>query len=296
MIKWRGFFVRQGNGFHGHGADSHRRGHSLYLLQMDNEDHPMLAEQRRTLILEILAQKGSVSVRELFRRLRVSRETIRRDITRLATENRLRKAHGGALSADSVEPAFAERMTVNIEGKRAIGRLASRLVPDGASLIIDSGTTTLCLAEALKPRRGLTVYTNDIHVAGRLAGRNGNRVLLLGGELQGNEGAAMGRDATAMLANYFADFSFVGAGALTSHPWLMDYSREAAELRARMLAQASTPVLLADHTKFNRVAPVRVANLDKAAYLVTDAEPVEVMAEAFALLATEVRVAAGKGV
>ena len=254
----------------------------------------MLAEQRRDQILDILTEKGSVSVNELFRRLKVSRETIRRDITRLGAERRLRKTHGGALSIDQVEPAFTERMAVNIEGKRLIGRMAAGLVPDGASLIIDSGTTTLCLAEALGPRRGLIVYTNDVHVAGRLAGRNKNRVLLLGGELQGSEGATLGRDTTQMLANYYADFAFVGASALSADPWLMDYSREAAETRAEMLAQARTPVLLADHTKFNRTAPVRVANLDRVSHLIIDSKPDKAMAKGLAKLKAEILVA-GKG-
>lgn len=254
----------------------------------------MLAEQRRDQILTILREKGSVSVSELYRRLKVSRETVRRDITRLASESRLRKTHGGALSIDQVEPAFAERMSVNIEGKRAIGRAAADLVPDGASLIIDSGTTTLCVAEALAPRRGLTVYTNDIHVAGRLAGRNNNRVLMLGGEVQGGEGATLGRDATAMLANYYADFAFVGASALSPEPWLMDYSREGAELRAEMLAQARTAVLLADHTKFDRTAPVRVGNLDQVNVLITDIKPQGAMAKGLAKLNVELLVAGGQ--
>ncbi|MEE9317018.1 MAG: DeoR/GlpR family DNA-binding transcription regulator [Rhodospirillales bacterium] len=254
----------------------------------------MLAEQRRHQILNILREKGSVSVNELFRRLKVSRETIRRDITRLAGENKLRKTHGGALSIDQVEQAFAERMGVNTKGKQAIGRVAAGLVPDGASLIIDSGTTTLCVAEALAPRRGLNVMTNDIHVAGRLAGRNNNRVFLLGGELQGNEGATLGRDATQMLANYYADFAFVGASALSADPWLMDYSREAAELRAEMLTQARTPVLLADHTKFNRTAPVRVANLESVSHLVTDKKPDAKMAKGLATLRAEILIA-GRG-
>ena len=64
----------------------------------------MLAEQRRGMILDILAERGSVSVAQLHRRLGVSRETVRRDITRLAAESRLRKTHGGALSLDAVEP------------------------------------------------------------------------------------------------------------------------------------------------------------------------------------------------
>ncbi len=230
----------------------------------------MLAATRRDEILDILSEKGSVSVNELYRRLGVSRETIRRDITRLAAENRLRKTHGGALSIDQVEPAFDERMAVNAAGKEAIGRLAATLVPDGASVIVDSGTTTLRLAEALTARSRLTVYTNDIHVAGRLAGRNANRVVLLGGEVQGGEGATLGRDATAALDRYFADFAFVGAGALGPGPVLSDFSREMAELRGRMLVQGRTAVLLADHTKFGRTAPVRVQHAEEITHLVVD--------------------------
>jgi len=251
----------------------------------------MLAEQRRSQILGLLAEKGAVSITDLYRRLHVSRETIRRDITRLDRENRLRKTHGGALSLDSVEPAFAERASVNVEGKRAIGRAAAALVPDGASIILDSGTTIQGLVAALMDKRRLTVITNDIQAATRLAGRNENRVLVLGGELIAGEAAMMGRDCTAMLATYFADFAFVGAGALSVHPWLMDFSREAAEMRGQMLAQARWPVVLADHTKFGRIAPVRVANLERARHVIVDKAPEGAFAEALAHLDAEILVA-----
>ena len=72
-------------------------------------------------------------------------------------------------------------MTVNIDGKRAIGKLAAEMVPDDSTLLIDSGTTTLCMADYLTDRRRLTVVTNDIHIAQRLGGRNDNKVLLTGG-------------------------------------------------------------------------------------------------------------------
>lgn len=253
----------------------------------------MLAEQRRSHILALLAEKGAVSITDLHRRLHVSRETVRRDITRLDRENRLRKTHGGALSLDSQEPTFAERASVNVEGKRAIGRAAAALVPDGASVILDSGTTIQGLADALMDRRRLTVITNDIQAAQRLAGRNDNRVLLLGGEMLAGEGALMGRDTTAMLAAYFADFAFVGAGALSSHPWLMDFSREAAEIRGQMLAQARWPVVLADYTKFCRVAPVRVPNLERARHIIVDRAPEGAFAAALATLDAELLVAEG---
>ena len=81
--------------------------------------------------------------------------------------------------------------------------------------------------------------------------------------------------------------------ALTSRPWLMDYGREAAELRALMLEMARTPVLLADHTKFERTAPVRVTNRERVAVVVTDREPKGVMARALTTLSAEILVAGG---
>ncbi len=230
----------------------------------------MLAEERRARILELVNERGSVSVSELHRRLKVSQETIRRDITKLAQENRLRKTHGGALALDHSEPVFDERMAVNMDGKRAIGRIAAEMVTDDSTLIIDSGTTTLCLAEYLMEHRRLTVYTNDIHIAQRLGGRNDNHVFLTGGEFLSSEGALVGRDATAMLANYYPDFAFVGAAAFATHPFLMDYTREAAELRTQMLSQARTKVVLVDHTKFGRTAPVKVGGLEEVDIIITD--------------------------
>lgn len=230
----------------------------------------MLAEERRARILEFVNERGSVSVSDLHRRLKVSQETIRRDITKLAQDARLRKTHGGALAHDHAEPVFDERMAVNMDGKRAIGRIAAEMVTDDSTLLIDSGTTTLCLAENLIERRRLTVYTNDIHIAQRLGGRNDNRVFLTGGEFLASEGALVGRDATAMLANYYPDFAFVGAAAFATQPFLMDYTREAADLRTQMLSQARTKVLLVDHTKFGRTAPVKVGGLEDVDIIITD--------------------------
>ena len=182
-------------------------------------------------------------------------------------------------------------MSANLEGKRAIGRLAASLVPDKVTVIIDSGTTAFCVAEALANHSGLTVVTAGLQAANFLAGRNGNEVILMGGQFQASEGATLGRDATRMLENYYADFSFVGAGVISPHPWLMDFSREAAELRAVMLVQARNGVVLADHTKFNRMATYRVRNFDQAAYLITDRKPDAKLARTFRSFKGEILVA-----
>ena len=172
----------------------------------------MLAEQRHQYILAQVAKTGALSVAELVRELNVSRETIRRDLNALAGRGLLVTTHGGALSSDRREPDLDTREAANAGAKRAIGERAAEFVPDGASLIIDSGSTTQAVARALLDRHRLSVYTNDWRIALLLGRRNDNRVTLLGGELSDIEDATFGLDTVHQLTQYHADFAFIGAG------------------------------------------------------------------------------------
>lgn len=251
----------------------------------------MLAEERQNHILSLVKSHRSISITEIQRRLNVSRETIRRDLLTLAEQRKLRKTHGGAISLETREPEIAVRQTTNVAGKRAIGKLAASIIPDSASVILAGGTTVQSASDELMSRRSLTVFTNCIASGMKLSGRNNNRVHLLGGEIQPQNQACLGRDATQMLSNYFADFAIIGAGAISPHGTLMDFSREEAELHSLMLKSAHTVIVVADHQKFGRYAPVRVQDLDCADYLVTDREPELDMAEALSSLSVDVLIA-----
>ena len=231
----------------------------------------MLAEERQNHILSLVKAHRSISITEIQRRLNVSRETIRRDLVVLAEQRKLRKTHGGAISLETHEPDMAVRQTTNVTGKQAIGRLAASMIPDGASIILAGGTTVQSASDHLVTSQNLTVFTNCLASAMKLSGRNGNRVHLIGGEIQAQNQACLGRDATQMLANYFADFAIIGAGA--------------------MLQSAQTVIVVADHQKFGRYAPVQVQSLERTHYLVTDREPDADMAEALSPLSIEVLVA-----
>lgn len=251
----------------------------------------MLAEERQRLILSMVNARGSISITEIMRKLKVSRETIRRDLVQLDDDHRLRKTHGGALSLEQSEPELKVRQVTNAEGKRIIGQLAAGLVPDGASVMLASGTTVLAVAEALMARRDLTIFTNSVIICTKLMGHHGNRVYMLGGEVQSLNGATLGRDATAMLANYFADFAFIGAAAISPAGWLMDYTREEAELHSAMLQAARTAVVVADQGKFGRFAPVRLNNFERVTHLITDATPDPEIGAALASLPLDVLIA-----
>ncbi|HTH58998.1 MAG TPA: DeoR/GlpR family DNA-binding transcription regulator [Paraburkholderia sp.] len=251
----------------------------------------MLAEQRHQYILAQVARNGALSVAELVRELQVSRETIRRDLNTLAARGLLTMTHGGALSSGRHEPDLDVREAANAGAKRAIGERAASLVPDGASVIVDSGSTTHAVARALVDRHRLTVYTNDWRIALLLGRRNDNRVTLLGGELSAREDATFGLDTVQQLAQYHADYAFVGAGGITADGWLTDYTRIVAEVRGRMLASAGCAVVVADHSKFGRVTPVQIGGFERVRYVITELAPQKAIARAIAARGPELLIA-----
>ena len=124
-----------------------------------------LAVRRHNEIVQRLRAAGSVSVGELANIFGVSHETIRRDLKLLADNGHLDVVHGGAARRGMMEPSIAQRGEENAEGKLAIAREAARMVADGSSVLIDSGTTTAALTHELVGRPGLTVFTNSLNHA-----------------------------------------------------------------------------------------------------------------------------------
>jgi DeoR family glycerol-3-phosphate regulon repressor len=257
----------------------------------------MLIEKRQQFILDRVARDGAAGIAALAKSLGVSRETVRRDLNALAERQLLTKTHGGALANQAAEPSLSARIDVNAGGKRRIAQAAAKLVDDGTSLIVDCGSTTQALAQALLGHRRLTVYTNDLRVAEALGRRNGNTVHLLGGQLLEHEDATSGWETVTQVAQYRVDVAFVGVSGIDADGTLTDYQRAGAELRSRMILAARMPVLLADHTKFGLAKPVAVGHLDRVRRLITDAPPPSPLRrrlEALGMTITVARAAGGK--
>jgi len=251
----------------------------------------VLVEQRQKYILEHLAAEGALAIADLVTALSVSRETVRRDLNQLADRGLLVLTHGGALAAERTEPHADVRAGVNAEGKRAIGMRAAELVPDGASVILDYGTTTRAVAQGLHAHRNLVIYTNDIAIALTLGRRNGNRVVLLGGDLLDHQDATHGWDTIEQLSRYHTDFAFIGIGGVTPDGGISEYSRGAAEMRSRMLTCATSPCVVADHSKFGINAGVRIRHFEKARWIISDMAPEPELVEALKAAGPELVIA-----
>jgi DeoR/GlpR family transcriptional regulator of sugar metabolism len=239
-----------------------------------------LAVRRHNEIVQRLRAAGSVSVGELANIFGVSHETIRRDLKLLAENGHLDVVHGGAARRGMMEPSIAQRGEENTEGKAAIAREAARMVADAASVLLDSGTTTAALSYELVGRPGLTIFTNSLNHALTLCRVSGNRVVVLGGEIDSNDEAAFGTGTSTGLDAVRADIAFIGVGGFAEDGGMTDYSITAAETRGKMIL-AGRAYLLADQTKFARRTPFRVPNMDKCAGVIVDRMPDPPLASAW---------------
>ena len=160
----------------------------------------MLAADRLQVIENLVRERGSVRGSELAELLGVTDETVRRDLARLAELGIVRRAHGGAVAVrPNDETTTSVRLREHSQDKIAIGQRAADLVAPGTTIILDSGTTTLCLARALRGTRDIVVVTTAVTNALELVGNPGTTVIMTGGVIRPITYGTSGRLAAATL-------------------------------------------------------------------------------------------------
>ncbi len=233
----------------------------------------MYAEERQQAILRKARAEGRVDVVGLAEELAVTTETVRRDLTVLERAGVVRRVHGGAIPVERLgfEPAVAARDTVMTAEKERIAKAALAELPDEGSVIIDAGTTTGRLVEALPADRELTVIVNAPALALSLAARANLTVLLLGGRVRGRTLATVDEWALAPLSQLCADVAFMATNGVSAAHGLTTPDLAEAAVKRAMIGAARRTVLLADHTKFGNDCLARFADLPQVDVLVTDA-------------------------
>jgi DeoR family glycerol-3-phosphate regulon repressor len=247
-------------------------------------------KDRRSKILEIVARDGAVAVETLAAAFEVSVETVRRDLSDLASTGALHKVRGGARRIRlATEGSFEERRFEAAEAKAAIARTLARIVEPGDTLFIDTGTTTLACAEALAPGAGLTVITNSFLVAQRMGASGRHRVHVLGGNWHSDSAETVGPLAIEQMARFQADHAVIGVAALDAEAGAMDADFDEAQVARAMIGHARNVIVLAHSGKFGRHAAYTVCRLDEIDVLVSDGEPDGPLAAALAQAEVEVR-------
>ena len=234
-----------------------------------------MSSKRQNDILQVVKESGSASITGLADRLAVSTETIRRNIKPLMDSGAVVKFHGGVMmpGTQSEDAPFQRRMQVNAEAKGRVAAIVRSLISDGDSLILDNGTTTAYVAEALGSRSGLIVVTNSAEIACRMCGRNDHRVFMAGGELSGDDAAAFGQASVEFLGQFEVKYAIISVGGLTTSGQFANFHLFEAEYLRAAMRQAQETWVVTDASKFGREAPIRVCELSAVDAIICDAPP-----------------------
>lgn len=231
-------------------------------------------------ILDIARREGRVDVESLATSFGVTPQTIRKDLNDLCDLEKLSRVHGGAVFPSStVNLAYQARREIAASEKARIAEAVAELIPDNASLILNIGTTIEQVAYALKRHRGLMVITNNLNVAMILAEADGIEVVISGGMVRKTDGGIVGAAAVDLIRQFKVDYAIIGASAIDEDGALLDFDYREVRVAQAILGQARRSILVADHTKFERRAPVQIGKLSDLDVFVTDEQPMPEIVE-----------------
>lgn len=232
----------------------------------------MLAEERRTLILERLHDYGQVRTAELVDELNVSSMTVRNDLAHLEQQGRVQRTHGGAVLADghSVITRLDVRLARNRELKHRIAKVAATYVRDREAIILDAGSTTHALAQFLPPVSDLVVLTPGLNIAQSLLDREGVEARMLGGRLVPEWFSTVGTPAEQGLGDVLVRKLFLGTHGVDDDLDLVDVSTELARCKRQLVSAARQVILLLDSTKWHQREAAKVMSISAVDIVITD--------------------------
>jgi len=226
---------------------------------------------RHNEILEIARRDGRVTVEDLSEHFAVTQQTIRRDLGELAEAGRLERVHGGAmLPSGTTNIGYEDRRILNEAEKARIAKACAARIPEDASVFINIGTSTEAVARQLVHHRKLLVVTNNINVANILAVNPDCQVIVTGGTLRRSDGGLVGDLATQTILQFKFDLAVVGCSAIDQDGDLLDFDIQEVNVSKSIIRQARRTFLVADHSKFQRTAPGRIASLAEIDAFITD--------------------------
>ena len=234
----------------------------------------MIAQERQTKILALISKRQRLRFGELQDFTRCSAATLRRDLAFLEKQDLIVRVHGGVLhpQAAADEPSLVQKSRTAVAAKQRIAEVVAKLVPDSATVFIDSGTTCLEVARLLRQRPSLTIITNSLPVVAGHAQFQA-RLIVVGGEHRAISGALVGNLATSGFSRLRADFAVIGASGLDLNAGPGTTELLERDVKAGWLARSRRRVLACDASKWESAATFCFAGWDEWTDFVTDERP-----------------------
>ena len=234
----------------------------------------MFAQERHDAIKRIVRKQRRINFSDLQRLVNVSPATLRRDLTELEITGDIVRVHGGVLDRSYLrsEVSFDERLLRNSAAKKAIAAAAAAMVPPGASVLVDAGSSCLEAGRALLGRKDVRIITHSVGLV-EAGLRGAAEILCIGGSLRKVSGALTGGSALGALDRIKADIAFIGASGLDPAEGCSTTEPSEAEMKKVILARATQKILLADYTKWQHPSTIRFADWKDFDIWITDKKP-----------------------
>lgn len=232
----------------------------------------MLTPERHRIILRMLEQNKVVKIQELVDATSSSESTIRRDLSQLEQEQKLKRVHGGAsiIHQKRDELSFNEKSTKNLEAKDRIAKYAASLIRDGECIYLDAGTTTYQVIRHIHAEN-VTVVTNGTTFLDDLLQQD-IETYIIGGYMKKSTGALIGRGALEGLKQYRFDKCFLGVNGIHQEFGYTTPDPEEAAVKRLALSLSQQGYVLADESKFNEVTFAKIADLSDAITITNNIE------------------------
>ena len=229
--------------------------------------------QRLVEILDLLTERGAMSVHTLCCELRVSPATLRRDMTHLEEQGLVSRTRGGARANTGPELPVRLRDTRSPHAKRAIAITAAALLPADRPLAvaIGGGSTTAEVARELGPRRRLTIVTNALTTAAAVAARPNLQVIMTGGVIRASSFELVGSLAESAFNGISVKLAILGADGVSAAHGVTTHDHTEARTNHAMVSHAHRLMVVADGSKIGQATVAKVADAAAIDILVTDA-------------------------
>ena len=218
-------------------------------------------------ILNLTEKHGEISIKKLADTLKVSEMTIHRDLDYLQSEHLIIKKRGAAVFIDG---CVKNKICLYSEEKRKIGKKAASLLSPGQSVIFDNSTTAIECAKSLDDSLKLTCYTTNLEIANIISKNNNHILYCSGGYYFNDSNGFIGQHAEQFVDSIRADVAIIGASGISAEKGITNPYPMHNTLQSKIIHSAKKVILLADHSKFDRVAMEKNGELSDINLIVTD--------------------------
>ena len=234
----------------------------------------MLTQERYQSILSMVNEKNAVTVSELAELLEISESTVRRDLTALDELGKLKKVFGGATAITKTEGVYEDNVSLREHlmsaEKTEIAKYSATLINNTDFVFIDSGTTTFFIAQALSHHENLTIITNDLYIAYQTPLHPSSTLIVTGGTRRQGRQELVGTVTENFIRDTHVDIAFIGVDGIDLTGGATNANFAEVGVKRLMLEAAARGVIVADHSKFGRIALARICDIKEASLILTD--------------------------